>query len=261
MTTAPEDTRAWSPLRWTGVLVIIFGAQVGLMFWLGRRGAVSAPPARPAMEVRVPEDQLAEIPGADSPTLLVTPNPEGFSSVWLRAPEITNQPAEWTGQPDGTLPRPFNPPGGELEGLVNDGPARTVSVLDRPEPEVKTVGIRPDAVADSSFSLEGDLARRTLLARPALVSPASDAALSNSIVEIDVDAEGVVADPPVIVPGGSSGSAETDAYARRVAKALQFQPLPRAGSRGGIPPAERTWGTVVFEWRTLPAPATNQPVP
>ena len=252
MPAAPDETRAWSSFKWAGVIVVIFGVQAGLMLWLGGRAPASVPADQPALEVRVPEHQAAVTPGAGSPLLLVTPNRNGFSSVWLRASEITNQPAEWNGQPDGTLPQPLNPPGDEIVARVDSGSAQLVSVLDRPKPALKTVGIPPNAISESTFDIEGDLARRTLLARPALVSPVSDAALSNSIVEIDVNADGLVVDPAVIPPGGSSSSAETDAYARSIAMSLQFKPLPRASL-----PAERTWGRVVFQWRTLPAPATN----
>ena len=261
MTKAPDETRAWSSFKWTGVILVIFGVQAGLMLWLGRRGALSISASKPALEVRVPDEPSAGISDAGSPTLLVTPNQDGFSSVWLRASDISNQPAEWNGQPDGTLQQPINPPGDEIQARVDSELAKSVSVLERPKPTLETVGIPPDAISESTFSIEGDLAQRPLLDRPKLISPVGDAALSNSIVEIDVNADGVVVDPPVIPPGGSSGSTETDpyaraadAYARSVAMSLQFKPLPHAGL-----PADRTWGRVVFQWRTLPAPITNTP--
>ncbi len=252
MPAEPDETRAWSSFKWAGVIVVIFGVQAGLMLWLGGREPASVPAGKPALAVRVPEYQAAVTSGAGSPMLLVTPNRDGFSSVWLRASQITTQPAEWNGQPDGTLQQPLNPPGDEIEARVDSGSAKLASVLNRPELVPKTVGIPPDAISESTFAIEGDLERRTLLARPTLVSPVGDAALSNSIVEIDVNADGLVVDPPVIPPGGSSSSAETDAYARSIAMSLQFKPLPRAGSL-----AECSWGRVVFQWRTLPSPATN----
>lgn len=259
MTTAPDETRAWSRLKWVGVVFVIFAVQAGLMLWLGRSQPATVSPSKPPLEVHIPENQSAEMFGASSPMLLVTPNAESFSSVWLRSSAITNQPAQWNSQPDGTLPQPVSPPGDEIEARVRSSRNKVVSVLDRPKPAIEMVGIPPDTITESTFSIEGDLAKRMLLARPALVSPVSEAPLSNSVVEIDVNSDGVVVDPPVILPGGSSGLPETDpyaqaadAYARSVAMSLRFKPLERAGSASA-----HTWGRVVFHWHTLPPPATN----
>jgi hypothetical protein len=57
-----------------------------------------------------------------------------------------------------------------------------------------------------------------------------------------------------------SGLPEADDSAYKLAKSARFQPL-RAKKPGELPAAENAFeiGTLVFQWHTIPEPATNSP--
>ncbi len=171
----------------------------------------------------------------------------------MKVSPLEYHPAEWT-EP----PRPLTPP---LEGLgsalgefvrneafrpfdVDNGRAR------------QTEGALPILSEDlvetqSAASVEGDLARRPLLSS---FNPGSQPAaeiLSNSVVQIAVDAEGRVFSP-ALVQGSGSKAADTDALA--LAKSARFQPLMRSVPNISAP--SLTWGRVVFHWHTVPSSNT-----
>ena len=80
--------------------------------------------------------------------------------------------------------------------------------------------------------------------------PASDL-LTNSVVQVWVDADGQSLSPALLLPG--SGSREADQLAIKLSRTARFAPLP--SNR-----AELTPGTLIFEWHTVP-PTNSIPVP
>jgi len=75
--------------------------------------------------------------------------------------------------------------------------------------------------------------------------------LTNTVVQVLVDADGNVVSPALLPPG--SGDSRADQRALEVARTARFQPL-----RGSSPAL--TVGVLVFEWRTVAltnAPASN----
>ena len=87
----------------------------------------------------------------------------------------------------------------------------------------------------SRLRLQGDLARRQLLSKPALSPwPHSDL-LTNSVVQLLVDAQG------------------------NTFSAVLLPPEPTPPGRNQDPLAGLTIGTMVFEWQTVPVSATNKP--
>ncbi len=256
-----DDVRRWSPLRWLMTLMVIFGGQAAIFLWLGSR---AKPPAAPPLP-RAPSVQVSAAPAGepavlDDPTLLVRPTPRGFSSVWLNTNEIKRDPAEWSGQTNARLDRPVRPLLGQISALAAADSNYSFSVVEIPRPAPQPAPIIPEAdFTESTISIHGDLEKRTLLSQPTLRPQFADAALSNTVVQVDVDAEGNVFTPPVVLPGGSSGSVDTDNYAQQVARSLRFNPLPRQGRPGATGRGGLTEGTVLFHWHTEAAPATNLP--
>ncbi len=257
MTTASES-RAWSPLRWVVVIAVLYGGQMALFFVLGRQRVAVAPPTMPALAVHIPSYRYVNIPGVDRPTLLVTENPAGFSKLFPES-EKSGRAAGWSAQPDGVLSRPVTPPGGDLTNIPKNGFSTAKSVVDRPKPSMDSVVVTDETIAASSFVVEGELASRRLLPNRRQADPVSATALSNTVVQIHVDAQGRVFDLPVILfPADKSGSAVADAEAIATARALKFAPAT-GGSGSGTSGRQDdlTRGTVVFQWRTVPPPATN----
>ena len=88
MTSASVEPRPWSLRRWGGMVVLIFGVQLGLIFWLGSAHADSPAPgrARPS-PFTLPAPASAELRALHDPTLFTLPHPQGFSGpVWQRMP-------------------------------------------------------------------------------------------------------------------------------------------------------------------------------
>jgi hypothetical protein len=98
------------------------------------------------------------------------------------------------------------------------------------------------------------LAERRLLASPDLPPWPSREVLTNSVVTLWVDANGQPVSAPTLFPPGS-GSADADQCALQEARRARFEPLNTADPTD--PMAGLTWGQLIFEWRTLPLPATN----
>ena len=106
---------------------------------------------------------------------------------------------------------------------------------------------------DPPLRIEGDLATRPLLAPLALKSWAHAELLSNSVVQAMVDADGFTFSP-VLLTG--CGLEEADLYALKLASGARFRPAPRLPGTGHDP-GGLTWGKLIFQWQTLPLPATN----
>jgi len=258
MAAASDDVRSWSPARWIATIAVVFGIQAAFFLWLGSHEKhPTAAPVHP-LNIQLPADPDATFPGVKNPTALIKPDDQNFSRAWLTIPEMTHEPAEWSGQSNARLDRPTKPLLPEITALASNRSIAGFSVVEVPRAEPQPIPLLPDADAmDSTITVGGDLATRPLVAPPELLPQYADAFLSNSVVHIDVDGEGNVFNPPVTLPGGFSGSTDTDDYARKVAKSLRFRPLPRA-TRADSPAIPRlTEGTVVFHWRTRVPPVTN----
>jgi hypothetical protein len=106
---------------------------------------------------------------------------------------------------------------------------------------------------ESRVRIEGTLAGRPLLFPLKLKSwPYSDI-LSNTTVQAVADADGFVFSS-VLLTG--SGFNDADLHALDLVAGARFRPLPRVRrTPDGSGPL--TYGTLVFQWHTLPLPATN----
>lgn len=181
--------------------------------------------------------------------ILVRPDVTGFSpDIRGRGPSSV----PWPGQPgEAELQHPVKPPGEDVAAL-GDKAGAPLSVVVRAKPETSAVSLPVFTTGRSTFRIEGDLANRPLVSQPNLISPVSDTALSNTVVQIDADASGRVFDPPVIL--SHSGSVLADSNALVFARALQFQPVAGTGAGRGELTRHLTWGTVIFDWRAQPPP-------
>lgn len=261
MSSRQVEPKAWGLRRWLLIIGVIFIIQYGLITWLGRP-AVDTQPRQPR---HIPPIALlsggreSEIHGLEKPALLLLADPRSFSGeAWLVADALRNPSRPWT-EPPRALPPPIDEFGGSLESVVRSNLLRRVDVARKPMPAIPDYfAIEPPS--QSTFSIEGPVARRRLLTGFKLDSKPAPDILSNSEVQIAVDAGGNVFSA-VLMPGGKSGSPEADADALRLARSARFQPLIRDGPDRGAStiPAGLDWGRIIFHWNTapMPAPVTN----
>ena len=128
-------------------------------------------------------------------------------------------------------------------------------VLAPPEPAL----VLPEPVAleaapaSSVLTITGSLARRQLLTPLTLPSWTNTDLLTNSVVQMVVDAEGR---PMSLTLLSSSGDPKADQQALEQARAARFDSIDNS-QKPGRPVQGLTWGKLIFEWNTLPVPPTN----
>ncbi len=235
--------------RWT-MVGLAFLAQVGLLFWLGQRDLPEPVPSAPGPVLKVTSVNALEALALPDPTLFALPHPQGFSGpAWLSAPSQEIQPFAWT-EPArflGLRPEQLAPSfaGPALAGVLE----RSFLVAEfRPElllPRMNDAPLFPD---HSTVRLSGDLMTRTLKRPLELRSWESAEVLTNTVVQVLVDQEGVALS--AILLGAGCGLKAADDFAVAQARAARFSPWPMAVTSSS-PMSGLVWGELVFEWHTL----------
>ena len=246
------------PGLWLAV-VLVFAAQVAVVFWLGNPPTAAPAHAPGAPMIHLGGKDWQEVLALEDPTLFVLPHRNNFSgAVWVTNP-----------------PRPFEPKASSepahLRQLAPEslGAAFTTFMETNPPPpfqtemglefaDLTTPGAAParPVPIPSSLRLEGDLARRRLLVPIQLPPEANSDVLNNTEVQVFVDALGNVFSP-VIVAG--SGNADVDQLAlTNFARNARFEPIKPAAP-GAVLPRPVTFGKMIFQWQTVPPAPTNSP--
>jgi TonB family protein len=244
--TKPPD---WTRGRFLSLVGILFALQAGLILLFGERQH-SAAPAAPAsghlrlLDTPLTPDQLSKTFFAIDPTVFPLPSPHGFSEhAWLHlsgqqyeVPSETEAP-EWLTNNAARLGTNF-PLLSRPKSLVPFG----LADQDGSEPDPWPLFLTPEELkTQSRFEIRGELAARQITPPAELRAwPAGPSAqlLSNSVVQIAVDAAGQVVAARLLA---RSGSADADTNALATARSLRFRPA--------FSPAP-IWGRAVFEWQT-----------
>jgi hypothetical protein len=250
---SPDHSEGWSWQRWLVCIMLVFVAQVALVFIFGQK---HFPPTRPMGNVPhlTLADSSSELIALNDPTLFALPHPDDFATpFWSRIP-VVNQPSfRWTEQPQ---PLPLD--SGKL-GAVFTLFMRTNQFAQTPlnfKPPLKlsepVLGIQPVFAANSTLRASGDLAGRKMLSDVSLPSwPYADV-IYPSRVQVLVDPSGEVVSAVLLMSDSSEKAAGhydvADQRALEIARTLRFAPAP-----------ELTIGQLIFDWRTVPPPATNSP--
>lgn len=254
MSHPPVEAKAWSRHRWALMILLILTGQIGCIFWLASQNPDSPPPPAPGSVLYLPADQTADLPGVTDPTLFILPNSHGFSGpAWLQVPPTSYALDPWT-EPPRPLELSLSQLGATLRDYSQTNQPRPFELALKPEPQLEALGYLPLEEAPSTFAIEGDLANRPLLTTLKLKSwPAADI-LTNSEVQVAVDAAGRVFSAALVT---SSGSPQANASAVNLLRSARFQPL-RWVSTPPPPaaPGPLTWGKIIFRWRTEALPAT-----
>ena len=250
---SPE--RPWPRRRLHGFILLCFAVQVLFILLFGERRVSALKPAPFGTGIHLVSDpwsmeQLAAFSELSDPSVFALPSLEGFSrAAWLTYKTVPDEFAEAPDQPKWLEPDPESL-GRELETFVATNAQPPIRIGDESMPEIVGLQPRPSAELEfpkSELRITGGLARRKLLSTPELPSWPHTDVVTNSVVHLSVDAEGVPISA-VIVSG--SGLKEADNYALAASKRLRFRP-DRA--RETV-----TSGTANFLWHTLPpGAATN----
>jgi TonB family protein len=241
------------------MVVLIFGVQLGLIFWLGTRAPVRPRPTAAALTLHLAAQASAELRALYDPTLFTLPHAQGFSGpVWQRVPRPEFRPFEWSAPPN-RLPLAVDRIGAVFTRLVETNYSDALQFPAQPEanptlPDLPPLSLLKD---QSVLELEDGLAERRLLTPLQLKSWSSPDILTNSVVQVVVDAEGR---PVSVTLLSGSGSADADQYALGQAKAARFKPVSRTPAETSPnPTAPLSWGKMIFRWHTVPTPPTSAP--
>jgi len=248
MNAAPTASaeRHWPWHRWGLFIGLSFAIHVGFVFAFGDRR-----PIVPRASVNVPQWQFtthrSEREQLDDPTLFALPHPNGFAgAAWLRPPPLGFAPYCWT-EPPRLLALTAAQLGTTFLQHQETHPRTSLELEALPPPELmplKTADRVSSTAQRSRPSLSGELAHLSWLNAPIDLPswPVADG-LTNSVVQVWVEADGQVLSPALLPPG--SGSKAADQLALKLARTARLSPLPSAG-------AKAVRGTLIFEWQTLP---------
>ncbi len=248
----PRGKSPWRLSRWLLLIVLVLAAHIVSIFIFGGRK-----PVTPRAVTNAPKLELARSSNEwlilNDPTLFALPHLAGFAGPMLRDQQIGQfHRQEWT-EP----PRWLQLPVGDLGAIFGEFMQTNLFAGFRfeltPPPRFTepAVPLEPQFAERSTFRVEGDLVRRSLLTPMELTSwPYADV-IAPSRVQVLVNAAGHVVSA-VLLPSDNSGEmrdADADQRALELARAARFAPA------SGL-----TLGTLVFGWRTIVPPATNTPV-
>jgi hypothetical protein len=248
-----QEPRAWTARRWWTMVALVLMIHVSLIFALGAR---KLRPVRTVSHVPVLHWAAAndEFIALNDPTLFALPQANDFgAAIRTQTPAFNPRPIYWT-EPAGWPPLAPEPPDRTF-GRLQQSNAPPVALLDfEPAPQFDDPAVPALSALrqPSTLRLRGELAGRLLLAPPSLPAwPAADV-IAPSKVQVLVDPAGGVVSavllPPDIGLESDLHDDQADQAALSLARAARFAPATRL-----------TVGQMVFNWQTVPLPATNAP--
>ena len=252
----------WPRRRWWTFLVLVFALQVALIFWLSEKTTSRPRPPAPPPTLHLAPAESSELLALTDPTLFALPHVESFSGLaWMQVPPRKFPSFQWTEAPR-WLPLPTQELGAAFSRFIKTNAFSRLETMTESRPEL----IIPEPLTSSGASrrasrleLQDELAQRPLLTKIELPTWPFNDLLTNTVVQLLVDASGRPVSPTLLT---SSGLREADQFALDKARAARFQPLQPLPVEPGLarsrPTAHLTWGKMVFEWHTV-AIETNAP--
>jgi hypothetical protein len=238
----------WSRQRWLTLVVLVFIAQVAIIFALQKE---KIPPM--LARARVPQltlaDSSSELIALDDPTLFALPPANGSAS---KVYPIPPPDFRWTEPPGELLSPAAENLGAVFMRFMHTNQFAAFSLDFKPEPKLSepVLPLLPAFADDSTLQIEGELAQRTRLSPVSLPSWPYAAAIAPSRVQVLVDPAGDVVSA-VLLPSDNPEVAASryntaDQRALELARAARFSPS-----------SQLTIGRLIFDWRTVAPPATN----
>jgi len=252
------EPHPWSTYRWWSIVALVLTIQVGLIFWLGDQGPVPVRSTAVHLSLKIAGTATNEILALMDPTLFALPHRESFAgTAWLRVPDLGAQPFEWS-EPPQWLELSEAQLGAAFHSFLATNQFTPPQALAQNEPEfaVAEVASSPAIPDGSTVRILGELTGRRLLTPFSLGAWTNAEMLTNSIVQVLIDAQG---QPYYVTLLSQSGSAEADQFAIKQGWMARFEPLAQDGHKPATPPAGLSWGQIVFDWHTMPPAPTNRP--
>ena len=254
MNATTSEPRRWSRRRWWTLIALVFAAHVGLIFALGDRKPVTPRPPASAPMLRLAAESN-ELLAFNDPTLFALPHRRGFAgAAWLQTPDVKFPPFRWA-EPPRLLALPVEMLGGTFAQLMQTNWLAPFELEIKPMPELG-VPVAPETgsmpAQRSTLRIAGGLKNRRLLNPPELPPQPWTDLLTNSVVQVLVNADGDVISPPTLL--ARCGLEKPDEFALGFARSARFEPL-----HGGA--TKLTVGTIIFQWYTVPMLETNAPAP
>ena len=253
---APKRRKA---RQWIALTLLCLGIHIGLIWFLGGPSARWPAAPQPAPRIQLLADsllseQLTSSTELSDPANFALPAVQGFSGfAWLTfvplQPEFSGSiaPPHWLEVKEDDLANVF-------ERLFPTNPVTTLQIADLPLPPL--VGAVPQVEREvlleaSSVRAEGALTARMPSGNIALPPWRSPEILTNTVVQVLLDAEGQCLSSLLL---SGCGSKEADTFAQKWVRDLPFKPL-RARER--LKNTELVaCGKLIFQWQTLP-PSTQ----
>jgi TonB family protein len=265
MSDAVVGLRLWPRGRLFGAVVLVFCAQLGLIFWLGSRTTPQPRQVTAAPALRLAGGASSELLALTDPTLFALPHQEGFSGpAWLKVSRLPVLGFVWT--EDTNRPPPPAPPLGAAFGqFMATNHFDSLQMPNKPEPALALPGPLPmEMPTQSTLRLVGALSPRSLMTALKLPSwpPRTNSAqepdlVTNSRVQVVVDTAGK---PVSVALLSSSGSPAADKFALEAARSARFEPVSHGEpDTPANPLADLAWGQMIFEWHTLSESANDGP--
>jgi hypothetical protein len=242
---------------WIAV-ALVFLAQVAVVFWLGNPPPPAPLKMAPPPVIHFSGSGSEEWLALQDPTLFVLPHRDNFSGeAWLKIPPQKFAPTNWS-EPPRPLPLPMEQLGAAFVAFMQTNrPPRYQLAL---ESGLDAMGGNSTQMVSisvpSALRVEGDLARLRLLTPLRLPPQTNSELLTNTVIQLLVNADGYPFSP-VILSGSGSAKAD-DAALNNYAKAVRFAPAQEA-ALGTVRGNKMTVGKLVFEWQTIPPAPTNTP--
>jgi hypothetical protein len=248
----------------------VFAAQLTAIFWLGDAKPIPRQPLPGVPTLRLAGPGAADLLAMTDPTLFALPHRQGFSGAAAKLSEASLNPRlEWRDPtPRWLVALAADQLGAAFQvRMATDAPDSGPQLSQAPPQMVLPQPSGSENFAQAStVRFLGQLVGRRLLTTLELPSWTNEARpgelLTNSVVQMAVAADGRPLSVTLLLPNAGSGSTNADQRALQLARSARFEPLdPEALRRGASPLGNVVWGEMVFEWRTLPSPATNPPIP
>jgi hypothetical protein len=253
MSFSSTTNRSWPWHRWLLAVAVALAVQVAVVFWLGATAFPAPRAPAPTLSVHLSTSVPNELSALTDPTLFALPHHEGFSGhAWLEVPTVAHTAAEWS-EPTRPLLVATQQLGLFLSDFVRTNSFGLSDLPNQlsPDPVWPDVEAAAAPVVRSTLQLDGELVRRALVTPLSLPIWTNRDTLTNTVVQLVVDARGRTISMVLARPG--SGLAMADDCALEIAKAVRFSPLLLTGSdRPNVGDLTLNFGRMIFQWRTVP---------
>jgi hypothetical protein len=235
------------------LVALVFAAHVLLLFAFGGRKQIVSRAVTNVPTLNL-ADNSSEWLALNDPTLFALPHQNDFASaIWLPAHVVTPPSFRWTELPRWLLVS-TNELGWAFSQFMQTNRFASME-LQLKSPVKLSAPMLPveSALAQTStVQIEDGLAQRRLLDPISLPSWPYANVIAPSQVQLLVNEAGDVVSAVLLPPG--SGFAPADQYDQADRRALEL-----ARSARFAPSSRLTVGRMIFNWHTVPPPATNSP--